>query len=164
MKDYYVKIYLKRNAKLIAFMAFPVSALFFVISILYDAVSNDILYALIPFIIGFFAFGYTCIFAVRFNKMIETQEKMFNIKFDDSNAKLISKASFIYLSNDWLINAGSCAFYRDYVKSFSVKKYNSNRIGGGHRIVVNTIDGKQFEFHSRVSSDIKKFREWKNKK
>ena len=96
--------------------------------------------------------------------MIKMQEDMFNITFNDKNAKSISKTSNAYLSDDWLIYAGSGAFYRDYIKSFSSKKYNSTRGGGGYRLIVNTIDGQEYEFHARASGDIKKLREWKNKK
>ena len=89
---------------------------------------------------------------------------MFNIKFDDNNAKPILETSIAYLSDDWLIFPGSCAFYRNYIKSFSSKKYNSTHGGGGYRLIVNTIDGEEYEFHARASGDIKKIREWKNKK
>ena len=164
MKEYYIKIYLKRNAKLIAGLTLPISVYFFVMSLMYDAVPNDFVFALIPILIGLFAFLVTCIFVIRFNNMIKMQEEMFNIKFDDSNAKLASKISSTYLSDDWLINAGSCAFYRDYIKSFSSKKYNITRVGGGYRVIVNTIDGQKYEFHSRAGGDIKKFREWKKGK
>lgn len=164
MKNYYIKIYLKRNAKLIAFMSLPISLLFFVVSILYDAIPNDYIFALMPIIVGLLAFLVTCLFIIRFNNIIKMQEEMFNITFNDKNAKSISKTSIAYLSDDWLIFPGSCAFYREYIKSFSSRKYNSTRGVSGYRLIVNTTDGQEYEFHARGTSDIKKFREWKNKK
>ena len=102
------------------------------------------------------------LYIIRFNRLINHQEKMFDIKFDDCNAKdLGNKITFI--SDNWLIHSGSCAFYRDYVKSFGLKTKIS-RLGTDYKIIINTIDGKNYHFHAWESKVIGLCRAWLHRK
>lgn len=159
LKKKYIMIYLKRNALLTLGIALPISLVFMVVSLIYDVYPHDIWSSFIPVVIGFLCFLGSSIFVCRFLWLIEKQEEQFNIVFNDENVKQI-KGTVTFLSEDWLIHAGSCAFYRGYIKSFSSKLYYGVRGGSGYKIIVKTIDGKRYSFWTMSSSDIVRYRKW----
>lgn len=103
------------------------------------------------------------LYIIRFNRLISNQEKMFNIKFEDNNAKELGNP-IAFISDNWLIHSGTCAFYREYVKSFSVKKEWGATEVTSYKIIVNTIDGKKYSFYAGASKDIVMCREWLHRK
>ena len=68
--------------------------------------------------------------------------------------------SITFIAEDWLIHSGSCAFYREYVKSFGVKKEINRKALSPYTIIVNTIDGKKYYFKTNGSNDISLYRNW----
>lgn len=100
---------------------------------------------------------------IRFNRLISNQEKMFNIKFEDNNAKELGNP-IAFISDNWLICSGTCAFYREYVKSFGVKRETGGRGPTSYKIIVNTIDGQKYSFYAGASKDIVMCREWLHRK
>ncbi len=159
IKKKYINIYLKRNAILIAFLVIPVSILFLIVSLFADVLSYDIWVSFVPIIIGMFCFALSSIYIYRFLRMIQRQEDIFNVQFNDNNAQPLGKGDTTFLSDDWLIHSGSCAFYRGYIKSFSKKVYRSG-VGVGYKVTIKTTDGRKYKFWTMSSHDIDKYRKW----
>jgi len=156
----YNKIYLKSLFKLILYiMVLPIALLFLILSFFYDTLPYDFLFVLAPIPLGLLFFIPLALYVFRFNRLIKLQEKKFNIKFNDDGATPVWKNSLTFISDGWLIFSGTCAFYRKYVKSFSVKS-NHKR---GYRVTINTIDKKKYKVLAMTSDEIKKYREWRKK-
>lgn len=156
----YIKLYLKRNFLLILFCVLPISLLFFVVSSFYDVLDYDMWLSLLPVGIGSLCFLVSSLYVLRFMSLIKKQEQALAVSFNDQGC--VKLGDLIFLSEEWLICAGSCAFHRDYVKGFSQKKYIGNRGGSGYKITVTTIDGKKYRFWSDTCSNLSKFRKWKS--
>lgn len=162
LKKKYIMLYLKRNAILALGIALPISFLFLVVAIIYDAVPfyDKIAGVLFPIICSFFGFAASSLYVFRFLWLIEKQEKLLNITFCDDGAMPLNK-SITFLSKDWLIHSGSCAFHRKFIKSFSQHKHYGIRVANGYKITVNTVDGHKRCFWTMGSRDIDEYRKWR---
>lgn len=158
----YIRIYLKRNAILLLCICAPISILFFIVSLFADVLPYDIWLIFLPLLLGVLIFCISTLYVFRFKRLISVQENYLHTVFNDNHAHKIA-GTITYLSDDWLIIAGSCAFHRQYIRSFSVKSVRGIH-GTGHKVTVNTIDGKKCSFWSQASSDIKKMRAWRKNK
>lgn len=165
LKEKYIYMLIKRNFLAMILMVLPLFLMFLICILLSEENSiEDIMVSFKFIIIGIVGFVLSILVVIRFNRLIKYQEKMFNIKFDDRDAKKVG-TSITFIAEDWLIHSGSCAFYREYVKSFGLKKViGSRRTGSGYTIIVNTIDGKKYYFKTMGSNDIGLYRKWLHKK
>lgn len=159
-------------AKNTFFMCFLISLLvavpFLVVSFFFDAVENDILYSLYCLLAGV-AVWLLLLLRIPFAYMIlRRQEKMLGIKFDDRSVKplypsavAMSANSLIYMSDEWLIFAGTSAFCRNYIEKFTVKsKKRKNHIHYYHLCIIFGKDQKKYYKLLDSASTAKRVREW----
>lgn len=155
MKEY-IKVYHKRNIKLALFGAGMVFVPLFVVSLFYDVVLEDMF---VPFALAAVCVLVASVYTIRFKKMIEEQEKIYNIQFQDEDVECLE--NILYLSKDWLIWAGSCAFYKRHIKSIKdIRRYG--RGGSSSQVIIKTIDNKKYTIWCRSTSNVKKIKKWKN--
>ena len=159
MIDKYVKIYNKRNWLLALVLAGIVFFPLFIVSLTHDVVPNDTLMSFIPFMIAALCVAAASLYTIRFKKMIEMQQQLYGVQFNDDNA--VNLETTLYLSDDWLIWAGSAAIYKKHIKSISSSRVNG-RHGTSYRVIIKTVDNKQYTIWCTSSSNIKKIRKWKN--
>ena len=155
----YIKVYHKRNAMLALLCATPAFIPLFVVSLLYDYVPEDTLISFSPFVLAAFSVAVASLSAIRFKKLIRRQEQIYGTQFQDTNAEHIEKT--LYISRDWLIRAGTFAFYKKHVKSITYILQNGKG-GPSYKVTIKTIENKRYTFVSKNLSNIKKIRKWKN--
>ena len=155
----YIKIYKKRNIKLALVCAFIVFIPLFVVSLFYDVVPEDTIVSFVPFVLATLSVAFASLYTLRFKKLIEKQEQIYGIQFQDINAEHLE--STLYLSDEWLIWAGSSAFFKKHIKSISsVRRFG--RVGSSNEVTIKTIDNKKYTVWCLSASNIKKIREWKD--
>lgn len=162
MKKYNL-IYAKKTAMLCFLIALPVSILFFVVSLFYDAVENDIMYSLYIMIIALVVW-IAFLLCIPFAYMIlGRQKKLLGVDFNDIDAVNLYKNnnSLIYLSRDWLIFSGTAYFHRDYIEKLTIRsKKRKNHTDYYHLcIIVGTDKMKYYKWLDSQSSG-KKIRDW----
>lgn len=140
----------------------------FIVSLFFDAVENDILYSLYC-LLGGVAVWLVLLLRVPFACMIlRRQEKMLNIRFDCKGVKplypsasAMSANSLIYMSEEWLIFAGTGAFCRDYFEKFTVRsKKRKNHVDYYHLCIIVGKDKKKYYKLLDSASTAKRVREW----
>ena len=155
----YIIIYHKRNimfASLFAMLAFiPM----FITSLLYDYEPKDTVVSFFPFVFAAFNVAVASLSIIRFKKVIRKQEQLYGIQFQDINAVHIEKT--LYISRDWLIRAGTFAFYKKHIKSITYMLQNGKG-GPSYIITIKTTENKKYIFWSKNLSSIKEIRKWKN--
>ncbi len=155
----YIKIYHKRNAQIGCLCAFIAFVPLFIVSLFYDVVPDDTLISFIPFVLAAICVAVASLYTVRFKKLIVEQEQIYHIQFQDDNVEHLKTT--LYLSDDWLICAGSCAFYKKHIKSISsVRRFG--RAGSSNQVIIKTVDDKKYTVWCLRASDVKKLREWRN--
>ena len=155
----YIKIYHKRNIKLALVCAFIAFIPLFVVSLFYDVVPEDIIVSFVPFVLAALIIAFASLYTFRFKKLIEKQEQIYSIQFQDINAEHLENT--LYLSDEWLIWAGSSAFFKKHIKSISsVRRFG--RVGSSNQVTIKTVDNKKYTIWCLRTSNIKKIREWKN--
>ena len=157
--EQYIKIFNKRNVMLALLCATPAFILLFVVSLLYDYVPEDTMVSFFPFVFAAFSVAVASLSTIRFKKLIKKQEQIYGIQFQDTNAEHIEKT--LYISRDWLIRAGTFAFYKKHVKSITYILQNGKG-GPLYKVTIKTIENKTYTFWSKNLSNIKKIRKWKN--
>lgn len=166
MKKYNL-IYAK-NTFLMCFVISLIAAIpLFIVSLFYDAAENDVLYFLYCFLAGA-AVWLARLLRIPFAHMIlRRQEKLLGIKFDDKDVKPLypkSANSLIYVSDEWLIFAGTGAFCRDYIEKITVRsKKRKNRTDYFHLCIIIGKDQKKYYKLLDSASTAKKIREWYRK-
>ncbi len=170
MKKYNL-IYAKNTFLICFFISLLVAVPFFIVSFLFDAVENDILYSLYSLIAGV-AVWLVLLLRIPFAYMIlHRQEKLLGIKFDDKDVKplypsaaAMSTISLIYVSEEWLIFAGTGAFCRDYIEKFTVRsKKRKYRTEYYHLCIIVGKDKKKYYKLLDSASTAKRMREWYRK-
>ena len=159
MVEKYINIYKKRNYKLGIFCAIIVFIPLFVVSLIFDVISYDIAISFAPFLLSFLCVLFANLHTIRFRKMITWQENLYNIKFNDNNVEHLETT--LYLSNDWLIWAGSSAFNKKHISSIK-KRVERGKSGISNRIIVKTIDNKKYSIWCLSDENVKKIKEWQN--
>ena len=155
----YIKIYHKRNVKLAFLCAVIVFVPLFVVSLFYNVVREDIIISFVPFVLAMLCVAVASLYTIRFKKMIKEQEHIYNVEFQDTKADHLETT--LYISDEWLIRAGSCAFYKKHIKSISsVRRFG--RVGSSNEVTIKTIDNKKYTVWCLSASNIKKIREWKD--
>ena len=153
----YIRSYIKRNVFLALFCAIIVFIPFFIVSLLYNYDPNDTVLSFIPFGIALICVLLSLLPIVRFRKMIDEQEKMYNTVFSDSGAEHLETT--IYLSEEWLIKAGCTALYKEHVEN-AESKLMTGSAGASNRIKIKTKDGKRYIIWCLSDSNLKKILSW----
>ena len=157
MPEKYIKIYHKRNVQLVFICASIIFLPLFITSLLYDVVPGDIWIALVPFYLAPMCVAVASLYTIRFKKLIATQEQMYRIQFQDDNVEHLETT--LYLSDDWLIWAGSCAFYKKHIKTIrSVRRFG--RAGSSNQVTIQTVDDKKYTVWCLSASNVKKLKAW----
>ena len=130
----------------------------FIVSLIYNVIPEDTLISFVPFVIAAICVGIASLYIVRFKKMIETQEQLYGVKFNDDN--VIHLETTLYLSDDWLIWAGVSAVYKYHIKSVRSKLMHG-RSGSSNKVVITTVDNKKYVIWCLSSSNINTIRKWK---
>ena len=159
MINKYIHIYNRRNCLLALFCSSIVSIPMFITSLIYDVIQDDHFIAFAPFAIAAICVAIASLYTIRFKKMIKMQEQLYGVQFNDDNA--IHLGTTLYLSEDWLIWAGSCSIYKNHIKSIS-SKLITGRSGTSNKVTITTVDNKKYVIWCLSSSNINKIRKWKN--
>ena len=159
MIDKYIKIYHKRNIQLALICGTIVFVPLFVVSLFYDVVPEDTLVSFVPYILAAACIAVASLFTKRFRKMIHKQEQIYGVQFQDTD--VVHLETTLYLSKDWLIWAGSCAMYKEHIKSIS-SALRHGRVGSSNEVIIKTVDNKQYRIWCLNSSNVKKIKKWKN--
>ncbi len=160
MVDKYIRMYNIRNVKTALLCASIASLPLFLVSLFYDVIAEDTLISFLPFVLAAVVVAFASLYTIRFKKLICKQEQLYGVQFQDSNAKRLE--TMLYLSDDWLIWAGSCALYRRHIQSLSaVRRYG--RSGASNQVRIKTVDGEEYTVWCLNASHIKEIREWKNR-
>lgn len=93
MLNKYIKIYHKQNVQLAFSCAFAAIVPLFIVSWFYDNATEDTLIWFIPFAIATLSVGVASLCTIRFKKMIKTQEKIYGVQFQDTNAENLENTS-----------------------------------------------------------------------
>lgn len=158
MPEKYIKIYHQRNVQLVFICASIIFLPLFITSLLYDVVPGDIWIALVPFYLAPMCVAVASLYTIRFKKLIATQEQVYHIQFQDHNVEHLETT--LYLSDDWLIWAGSCAFYKQHIKAIrSVRRFG--RAGSSNQVTIQTMDDKKYTVWCLSASNVKKLIAWK---
>ena len=153
----YNTIYHRRNIKLALICATIVFVPLFIESMVYDILPEDTFISFIPFVIAILCVGVASLFTIRFRRMIEAQEKRYNVQFQDND--VIHLENTLYLSKEWLISAGSCAIYKAHIQSIhSALRYS--RAGSSNEIIIKTSDSRKYRIWCLSSSNVKKIKDW----
>lgn len=158
LTEKYIRIYMKRNLLTALFCAILCFVPLFIVSLIYDLLSYDLVVSFAPFFVALLCVAFSYLYTFRFRRMISEQEKIFSITFDDTAAQHLETT--VYLSDDWLIYAGSAAFYKGYVQSISSKTKHGLRGGSSNRVALKTIDGRHYVIWVLSSTVVKRLREW----
>ena len=154
----YIEIYHKRNITLALVCATIAFLPLFVVSLFYDVVSEDTVISFIPYVFAALSVVVASLYTIRFKKLIEEQERIYNVQFQDKNAQHLENT--LYLSEDWIIWAGSSAFYKKHIKSISsVRRHGKG--GSSNQVIIRTVDNKKYTIWCRSTSNVKKIKEWK---
>lgn len=157
MVEKYIKLYLKRNALLALFCATIVFIPLFIVSLIYDVLSYDLVVAFTPFLIALVCVFVSTLPIIRFRKMISQQEALYNILFSDAEADHLETT--LYLSKDWLIWAGSCAIYKKHIRSIRYR-LESGSAGSSYRGTITAVDNKRYVIWCLSASNIKRIKVW----
>ena len=155
----YIAIYMKRNIFLALFCALIVFVPIFITALVfkpsfYDAVIGSTL----PFLLAAVCVAVSSIPTVRFRKMISEQETEFGEEFSDNGVEHLETT--LFLSDSWLIWAGSCALRKEKIKSVGYKT-EYGRAGSSNRVTIKTTDGRKYKIWCLSSTSIKRIRQWK---
>lgn len=159
MVEKYIKRYIKRNISVALICALLVFVPFFVVSLIYDVISYDLLIAFTPFPIAFICVLISFLPVIRFRKMIMQQESLYDVVFSDTDADHLETT--LYLSKNWLIWAGSCAIYKNHIQSIR-HKLESGRAGSSNKVTITTVDNKRYVIWCLSAQNIKKIKAWHN--
>ena len=99
---------------------------------------------------------------------LRRQEKMLGVIFDSKGVKplypsatTMSTNSLIYMSDEWLIFAGTGAFCRDYIEKFTVRsKKRKNHVDYYHLCIIVGKDKRKYYKLLDSASTAKIVREW----
>lgn len=157
MVEKYIKIYHKQNMQVVLLCALIAFLPLFIVSLFHYENPKDILISFFPFVLASICLAVASLYTIRFRKLIAHQERIYNIKFQDTNVVPIGKT--LYLSDQWLIWAGSGAFYKKHIKTISSVRVHG-KYGFSYKAVIKTVDDKKFSFWCNAS-DVNKIRKWK---
>ena len=97
----------------------------------------------------------------RFKKEIKRQEEKFNVRFSDNGKDKLD--STIFISDEWLIFAGTHAWYKPNIKSITGKILNAASRQRRTRLTIVTDDEEKKTVFMYSPSAVAKINSWKNK-
>ena len=158
MKKYNLK-YIQRTAALCFGTTLPICIIFFIVSFFVDNTEYAITASLFTLMIALICWILLLLrlpFAIwLFNYQIKT----LNIVFDDESAKVVSKGSGIYLSDNWFIYPGVLILHKDFIISVPIKTRRHR-----HHLIYylnfKCINDKKYTIPIYVASDAKKIKAW----
>ena len=95
----------------------------------------------------------------RFRQIIRYPERLFHVKFSDTNAAALYPESNTFLSDDWLIFSGKSAFCRKYIRRISIVAVRTNR-GNDYRLKLFTTGGKTYLHDIDSQTNPNKIQHW----
>ena len=149
----YVLLYVKRNTILTLALSMFVFLFLFIASLFYKVNPDDILSFFMIFLYPLPLLLFSFLYIIRFTSMIKKQEIEFQIPFNDENVQKIDDT--IFVSDHWLINAGSCAFYKGNIAKLTYKE-----IKGQPKVIITTNNEKKYSFWCRCYEDLDDIRKW----
>jgi hypothetical protein len=158
MVEKYVKIFYRRNLLATLLPAIFVFLPLFVVSLFYDVIDGDIWISFFPFPLAALLWCFAALYTVRFRKMIEEQESLYRISFCDNGA--IHLETTLYLSEDWLIFAGSVALYKKHIRSVRAKS-EIGRVGSSYKVTLRTVTGKKYVVWCLSHENVERIKKWK---
>ena len=157
MVEKYIRLYMRRNMLLCLGLAILCWVPFFIASVIADVLAYDIVFSFVPFPIAFVCVLVSYIPTFRFKRMIKEQEAYYHTEFTDRGVRRLENT--LYLSDDWLIAAGTCALYKKHIQGV-YEKYINTRSGGSHLVKITTVDDKLHSIWILSSPNIKKIQRW----
>lgn len=149
----YVIFYIKRNLFGAFFCAMIAFIPLFITSLIYNVEPNDTLISFFPFLIAFIILLISFLFILRFKWMIKKQESEFLTQFNDEHVKQLEH--LIFLSDQWLICAGSSAYFKDNIAILTHKEMK-----GQPKIFITTRDGTKYSFWCLSFESLDAINEW----
>jgi len=139
-----------------------------IVSLLFDVVEHDILYSLYFSLVGVVIWLVLLLRIPLAYMTLRRQEKMLGVIFDGKGVKplyqsatAMSTNSLIYMSDEWLIFAGTGAFCRDYIEKFTVRsKKRKNHVDYYHLCIIVGKDKRKYYKLLDSASTAKRVREW----
>lgn len=107
---------------------------------------------------------FSLVVILRFRRMIQNQERKLDVMFQDAHACALANDPLVFLSDDWLICAGSMAFHRDYIRYVFWERDFPRRAGSGYRMRIQTIDHKTYRFYLQSVLSCRKIHDWWHRK
>ena len=150
----YISIYMKKWSLLWLFCATVCAVPIFVLSLQYDNISYDVL---VPYAIAALLIIINRLLAIRFSETVQKQEKLYSVRFFDSNAELI--ADKVYLSDDWIIFLGKCALYKQHITDMTFYEMHSAKIHT-HEVVFQTRNDAAYTFWIESKEGVEKVKKW----
>lgn len=157
----YVRLYMKRNSLLALFCATICFIPFFACAILYDVLWYDIFISFVPYVLAGIIILISYFLTFRFRKEIKRQEEKFNVRFSDTGKTKLD--STIFISDEWLIFAGTHAWYKPNIKSITDKILNAASSKERTRFTIVTIGEEKTNVVVYSPLVVEKINSWKNK-
>ena len=156
----YIGIYVRRNLIATLLCAGIAVALMLIVSLINDAVPNDILISLIPVPIALCWFLLSLIPTIGFRRMIKQQEKQYGVCFEDAEVKHLENG--LYLSRNWLIVAGRYGLYKKHIRKMK-QEFIVEKGGSVYRIRILVAGDRRYSIRCRNEANVKKVRNWAKK-
>lgn len=157
----YIKLYLKKQMILAVLIPMAMLAAFLLLSLFEPSIRGRVLEVSCVFA-GIFSLPvfFSLAFILRFRRMINKQERELHVMFQDSNATALVDETLVYLSDNWLICAGTMAFHREYIRNVTWHRELSTRAGRGYRMRIETIDKKYYRLFLQTARSCRKIHGW----
>ena len=156
----YVFLRMKLTALRCFIPAVPVTLLFLIAALRYDALEYDLLFAFLPLAIAAIAMCISMYQPVRFLRMVRKQEAMFGVTFGEKKFAPLYPRTPYHASPDWFICMGSWGFYRSYIDKLTQQTRGSGKQAVNYYAKIMTTDGKTYRFRMESASDLKQFYKW----
>ena len=159
----YITLFLKTRFVLIFGCATALFVLFFSVLLFDRNAVYPPIFALWVYFVAIVFYAINLLVVLRFQRVIAYQERLFDIRFCDTNATPLYKGSIkapgVFLSDDWLIFAGKSAFCRQYIKHIDIKSEEAN-MGNDYRLRIYTVDYKEYSIHIDSPANARRIQIW----
>ena len=156
----YISIYMKKWSLLWLLCATVCAVPIFVLSLQYDNISYDMFISIIPYAIAALLIIINRLLAIRFSETVQKQEKLYSVRFFDSNAERI--ADKVYLSDDWIIFLGKCALYKQPITDITFYEMHSPKLHT-HEVIFQTQNDAAYTFWIESKEGVEKVKKWLEK-
>lgn len=160
--EYFSRIYMKEQLFVVSAISVPISAFFFVLSLFYDVLNNDIYTSFIPILLGVCYLCLACFKTFLFKNMIRDQEKYLKVSIDAENLTPLYPKTLLYTSDLWFIKSGCWAFHKAYLKKITVRVIGEKTPSRHYVVEFHTIGGDVITDSYMSSGEIRKLKEWYN--